>query len=84
MPRVYNRKKHHPPDAVLIDRTTPYGNPYRASVYGKEEAIRLFEEHVLPDLDVEPLRGKDLLCHHDGKCHGHSILRKLRLTRRTS
>jgi hypothetical protein len=83
MPRVYNKKKHHPPSAVLIDRTTPYGNPYRASVYGKDEAIRLFEERVLPALDVEPLRGKDLLCHcWPSRCHGTSILRKLRETRK--
>jgi hypothetical protein len=83
MPRVYNKKKPYPPTAVLIDRTTPYGNPYQIGKHGtREEVIRLFEQHTLPRLNVEPLRDKDLLCHcWPSPCHGTSILRKLRETR---
>lgn len=83
MPRLYNKRKNdYPPDAVYIGRPSPWGNPWRSSRYGREESIRLFEEKTLPTLDVEPLRGKDLVCWCWPKpCHGQSILRKLRETR---
>ncbi len=83
---LYNKKRpSYPPNAVLIDRTTPYGNPYYLTPErSRLQCIALFEKNTLPTLDVEPLRGLPLLCHCFPKpCHGTSILRKLRLTRHT-
>jgi hypothetical protein len=39
----------------------------------------LFEQNVLPTLDLGALRGKDLVCFCAPKrCHGDSILRALK------
>jgi hypothetical protein len=48
-------------------RASPYANPYRASVYGAPEAVRLYLERVASRPDVvahilEDLAGKDLAC----------------------
>lgn len=82
-PRVHNKyKRTAPPDAVYIGRGSRWGNPFLISVHGdRETVVRLFETEVLPALDVEPLRGKDLLCFCAPKaCHGDAILRKLAAT----
>lgn len=86
MPSVYNTyHKNLPEGAVYIGRGSPYGNPY---VIGKPHPITgdpmtrddvcdLFEKNILPGLDVERLRGKDLICFCKPKrCHGDSILQK--------
>lgn len=87
MAKVHN--KYHgtaPPDAIYIGRGSPWGNPYSHKegtkalykVRTRTEAIRMFEQNVLPHLDLEPLRGKDLVCFCKPKnCHGDSILRQL-------
>lgn len=64
---------------VLIDRTTRWGNPLLLGRDGgREEIIRRFEAEILPRLDVEPLRGKNLLCHcWPLSCHAEAIFRKL-------
>jgi len=77
---MYNR--HHgdaPTDAVYIGRGTPWGNPYKVGEHGvRGECVDLFEQHVLPSLDVEPLRGKALVCScYPSRCHGDSIINKL-------
>lgn len=79
-PRIHN--KHHrtaPPDAVYIGRGSPWGNPYVIGKDGtRDEVCDLYEKNVLPSLDVESLRGRDLICFcHPQRCHGDSILRKL-------
>lgn len=79
-PRLHN--KHHgtaPPDAVYIGRGSPWGNPFKVGVDGvRGECCDRFEAEVLPTLDVESLRGKDLVCFcSPRRCHGHSIMRKL-------
>lgn len=79
-PRVHNKYHRTAPDtAVYIGRGSPYGNPYVVGVDGQRgECCDLFEQNVLPTLDVEPLRGLDLICFcHPKRCHGHSIMRKL-------
>ena len=87
MPVVHN-KAHgvEPADAVYIGRGSPYGNPYSSKddtkaefvVGSRDEAIDMFEQHVLPHLDLTPLIGKDLICFcHPKRCHGHSILRAI-------
>lgn len=77
-PRVHNKyHKTAPADAVYIGRGSPWGNPYKIGVHGtREEVIRLFEENVLPHLDLAPLKGKHLVCFCKPKaCHGDAILR---------
>lgn len=79
-PRVYN--KHHndaPADAVYIGRGSPWGNPFKIGRDGsRDEVCDRFELEVLPTLDLEPLRGKDLVCFCAPlRCHGDSILAAL-------
>lgn len=77
--RVLNKHYDDVRDAIYIGRGSPYGNPYKVGRDGKRgECIKLFEEHVLPTLDLEPLRGHDIWCFcHPRPCHGHSIRRAL-------
>jgi hypothetical protein len=78
MPKVWNRSDPNvPADAVLVDRTTPYGNPFSHlpppdtiaifRVGSRTEAIRKFREWVFtkPELIEQARRelaGKDLVC----------------------
>ena len=78
--QVLNKHVHGiPADAVYIGRGSPWGNPFRIGVDGDRDAVcDRFEREVLPSLDVEPLRGKKLVCFcAPRRCHGHSILKKL-------
>lgn len=82
-PQVLN--KYHgniPPDAVNIMRGSPYGNNFVIGVHGnRDEVCDLFEAEQLPHMDVEPLRGKLLVCCcSPARCHGHSIIKKLEAT----
>ncbi|WP_316196533.1 SLOG family protein [Bradyrhizobium sp. SZCCHNS3053] len=78
-PRVYN--KHHkdaPDDAVYIGRGSPWGNRFVIGEHGdRDQVCNLFECEQLPDLDVSPLIGRDLVCFcAPHRCHGDSILLK--------
>lgn len=81
MPRLYNKRidKDIPEDAIYIGRGTPWGNPYvMKSERDRPYVCALFEVNVLPKLDLEPLRDKDLVCWcHPKQCHGDSIMKKL-------
>lgn len=82
-PRVYNKSKlPRDVNAVYIGRGSPYGNPFKIGVHGdRNDVCDLFETRILPTLDVEPLRGKNLVCFCAPlRCHGDSILKKLRDT----
>lgn len=70
------------PNAVYIGRGSPWGNPFIIGVDGdRDDVCDLFEKLTLPHLDLEPLRGKDLVCFcAPNRCHGDSILRKLAAT----
>ena len=79
-PRVLNN--HHgklPPGVYYIGRGSPYGNPHRIEQgVDRMAACDLYESETLPGLDLEPLRGRDLLCFcHPARCHGHSIMARL-------
>lgn len=79
-PKLHNKRKGTaPPGSVYIGRGTPWGNPFRVGKDGtREEVIAKFEAQVLPGLDVEPLRGKPLVCFCVPlRCHGHVIMRAL-------
>lgn len=84
MPRVWNRSQliSIPSGAVLIDRTTRFGNPYRIGPDGtRTEVIAKFERDTLNDPEFielirNELRGRDLVCWCWPKaCHGDVLLR---------
>lgn len=78
--KVLNKHRDAIPyGAVYIGRGSPYGNPYKIGTHGdRDEVCDLFERNILPTLDVEPLRGRDLVCFcAPARCHGHAIINKL-------
>ncbi len=75
--KVHNKRAGTaPPGAVYIGRGSPWGNPFVIGKHGDRNAVcDKFERDVLPSLDLEPLRGKDLVCWcKPARCHGDSIL----------
>ncbi len=79
-PKLHN--KYHstaPPDAKYIGRGSPHGNPYVIGRHGtREQVCAQFAENTLPTLDLEPLRGYDLVCFCvPQQCHGVDIMRVL-------
>ena len=77
-PRVLNKRRDKiPPDAILVDRTTKWGNPFPVSkLIPRAMAISLHQGYMKnnPTLysQLEELRGKDLVywcaplpCHAD-------------------
>jgi len=70
-----------PATAVLVDRTTKWGNPFRAGRDGgRADVIAKYEKYLSwhPELTgaFEELRGKDLICHCAPKqCHADVLLR---------
>lgn len=89
MPRVYNRKHKHPPDAVNIMRPSKWGNPFVIGVHGdRKTVIRKYREwlpkqkHLMADL--HELRGRDLLCCCDPlDCHGWILVELANREKRT-
>ena len=75
------------PNDKKIDRSTRYGNEFQIEKphpdtglpMTRDDVCDLFEERQLPSMDVEPLRGKRLLCwcKPNERCHGDSIIKKL-------
>lgn len=82
-PRIYNKNTDFvPDDAILVDRTTRWGNPYRLGVDGDvDEVTRLYVNYLLDNLllveDIKTtLRGKDLVCWcWPAPCHAEILLR---------
>ena len=91
MPKVLNKRKNTPEhlkphnNAVLVDRTTPWGNPYSKGT--RQECIDKFRKYaykrIVDDpMWLEPLRGKDLICWCAPKdCHANVILEILEDTK---
>lgn len=85
-PTVYARWEDHPPDAVLVDRTTIFGNPFpveHPGFDGKAQAVERFRAWIsLPEQEWlrararELLRGRDLVCHcaFGTPCHAWTLL----------
>jgi hypothetical protein len=73
-----------PANTVKVDRSTPYGNPYRIGPsFDRESAVSAFRgylgERLASDPDfLEPLRGKNLACWcAPGEiCHADVLLEK--------
>ncbi len=81
--RIYNADIDDtiPPDAVLIDKTTPWGNPYRVGPDGNFEQVKkLYIDYLLanPALveDIKlNLKNKDLVCHcRPSPCHAEILI----------
>lgn len=80
MSKVHNKRAMTaPPDAVYIGRGSPWGNPFVIGRDGtRDEVCDRFEKEILPQLDLSPLRGKDLICWcKPARCHGDAILAEL-------
>ena len=80
-PLVHNKRAGTAPaGAVYIGRGSPWGNPFKIGEHGSRDAVcDRFEREVLPTLDLEPLRGKHLVCWcKPARCHGDAILRALK------
>lgn len=76
MTTVHNKRAGTAPqDAVYIGRGTPWGNPFILGRDGDRDTVcDRFEREILPTLDLEPLRGKDLVCWcKPARCHGDAI-----------
>lgn len=84
MPKVHNKyHKTAPAGAVYIGRGSPYGNrfvigephPHTGEPMTRDDVCDLFTEHQLPFLNLDSIRGKDLICFCKPKrCHGDSLL----------
>ena len=82
---IYRQKNE--PDDRRSTRGTRYGNPFEINdphpdtgvKMTRDDVCYLFEQRILPNLYVEPLRGKRILCTckpHE-RCHVDSIVKKL-------
>jgi hypothetical protein len=84
------RLQRNEPNDKRITRPSRYGNPFEINdphpdtgrAMTRDDVCNLFEERCLPLLNVEPLRGKRLLCNckPDHRCHADSIIAKLEAT----
>ena len=82
MPKVLNKRRDIiPPDAILVDRTTKWGNPFLLQVFGsRQKVIDLYRNWLRGEincgnLDLEELRGKDLVCWCTPlQCHADVLL----------
>lgn len=78
--KVHN--KHHktaPADAVYIGRGSPWGNPFLIGKDGtRDQVCDRFERDILPTLNLDRLKGRDLVCYCAPlRCHGDAILKIL-------
>lgn len=87
MPEILNRKDFPgrlPPNTVLVDRKTPFGNPFHLGRDGdRDEVCDKFEAWVWTQPELirkirEELRGRHLMCHcveNDRyvRCHAETI-----------
>jgi hypothetical protein len=70
-----------PAGAVVVSRPSRWGNPYPVAEHGRDQAIRLYEQHLLasPDLiaRLPELRGRQLVCWCplDQPCHADVLAR---------
>lgn len=80
MTQVVHHKKY--PYDVLIDRTTPYGNPFShkentTAIFktkNKQESLDKFRIYCEENRELFlPLKDKILGCWCDSNCHGHII-----------
>lgn len=78
----YRNLEDVPVGTVLVDRRTPWGNPFILGKDGtREEVCEKFEQYALERCQqdpkwLEPLIGKSLLCWcAPQRCHAETLLR---------
>lgn len=81
MPKMFNKKYPHPPEAVYIGRPSKFGNPFQIGKDGnREEVILKYRNYLqsrpaLVEAAVRELAGKDLVCWcAPSPCHGDVLL----------
>jgi hypothetical protein len=102
MPQRIQRQRvrgwRKPPNSVIVDRTSRYGNPHRVGwcevcgvEHNREAAIAEFrvlaeEKKRWEPEAFEPLRGKDLICfcRLDQACHADVLLELANTTTATA
>lgn len=80
---IFNKRNDSiPPDAVMVDRGTQWGNPFiMTSEWQRDYVCERFELYARLRLIVEPkwldpLRGKCLVCWcYPKRCHAETLLR---------
>ena len=91
MPKVVNNRKDNiPSDAILVDRTTKWGNPfkigmlYQGRILTRENSIQAHQDWLLYSdegaklqEDIHELKGKDLVCWCAPlPCHANTLLKR--------
>lgn len=70
-----------PPDAILVDRTTKYGNPFRIGQHGTRAEVIAKHRTLIatwPQAEIEPLRGHPLVCWCIPEpCHAENYMERL-------
>lgn len=66
------------PYAVYVGRGSAWGNPYKLGDDGpRNYVIQKYEKEILPSLDLQPLRLKDLICYCAPlACHADILMRE--------
>lgn len=82
-------RKKHPydngwksnPNAVMVDRSTKWGNPFTVEEYGRKKCLELYHEWLCEKLVedehfLDELKGKDLVCWCplDKDCHADILI----------
>lgn len=82
-PRVLNADTDIiPNDAVYVDRSTPWGNPYRIGPDGDLEQVKkLYIQYLIDKSELvadirQNLKWRDLVCHcSPAPCHAEILIR---------
>ncbi len=90
MPKRIKRRNRYaklPEGAILVNRSSRWGNPFKlieqGGEYTREESMRLYRPYILQKIaenpeyyDLSKLRGKDLACTCDLSvaCHADILL----------
>jgi Domain of unknown function (DUF4326) len=83
MPNIFNKRSDKPPaSAILVDRTTRWGNPFKMENEAERDAVcNMFENYAIARANDDStwlisLRGKDLICWCSPKrCHAETLRR---------
>ena len=86
LPQIFNlslARPSSPKDDVIIDRTSHWGNPFKASVYGREKCLELYKLYLWNQInskaisltELAALEDKNLWCWcYPKACHGQILL----------
>lgn len=84
MPQIFSKFIPPHPNCKLVDRTTPYGNPFIIGIHGDrdmvcemfDEWVMMPEQRALVERAKKELRGHNLLCWcWPARCHAGTWIR---------